>query len=398
MRCARFSPWVALVALTLPACDDDTSQTELDAEVTDASVDAGDAQVVGDGGPEDLGPVDAAIDAEPGPASLTLEWADCVGFGAGARCADVDVPADWHAPDGPTLGVRVTHVPRADSTAHLWVLAGGPGQSGGDLAMGAPFFSTLAGGADVFLLDFRGTGASSRLDCGNDDLYDPAGRARCVASLTAEVGDLLPHYTVTGSAGDLGALIEATRDDTKPVFVLAGSFGTYWAHRYLQLYPDQPDAVVLDGLCPPGTCDYSRFQDPAANDVAHAFFDLCAADAGCAARLGDDPWAFVGDLFAKFDDCDPCPDLGADPVSLRSYIASVLFHPDARQVLPAILHRYDRCAPEDVVVVNHFNHRFFGGGGAWAPPLRFHVATSELLPDPPPTVDEMVALHATLRA
>lgn len=409
------SPWraaaLAAAFALISGCDDDSTEGDADAAVDldggsggAASGDSGsggsvDAGAGGRGGGGEPLP-DAALDAGPATGfEVRIEWSeDCPGLGTRGRCADVEVPADWDAPDGLTMTVRLTHMPGTGSGDQHWLLAGGPGQSGGSLTPGAGFFSGLAGGADVYLLDFRGTGESaSRLDCGALDLYEPETRAQCVQTLESEAGELLPHYTVTGAARDLGELIEATRAEGQRVLVNAGSFGTYWAHRYLQLYPDQADAVLLDSLCPPGTCDYSRFQDAASNDVARAFFGLCSEDAACNDRLGGDPWAFVGALHEKVATTDHCPEIGANPVALRQYINSVLMNAGARAVLPAVLYRFDRCTPADISAIQHFNARVFGptGGdtGGWSTPLRFHIVVSELLPDPPPTVAEMETLH-----
>ncbi len=35
------------------------------------------------------------------------------------------------------------------------------------------------------------------------------------------------------------------------MLIWGGSGGTYWAQRYLQVYPDQADGVVLEGIAGP---------------------------------------------------------------------------------------------------------------------------------------------------
>lgn len=313
------------------------------------------------------------------------------------ECVLVDVPVDWNDLEGATLSIHLARVRSPAARGQLWVLAGGPGQAGSSLAALEGLFRDF----DVYLLDFRGTGASSYLDCdaelSRDDFQG------CAERLRTEWGSSLDHFSTTASARDIGMLVEALRDD-RPVFIYGASFGTYWAHRYLQLFPEQADGVLLEGLCSPGRCDYSLFQDAATNEVARALFDLCAQNATCNGKLGGDPWAFVGSVFERVAAGGHCPELEADSDGLRNYIALALFHPQARDYLPAVLYRYARCEPGDIAAVDHFNELAFVGVGernalgAYSPPLRFHVVLSELLPNPPPTLDEVEALHDTLWA
>lgn len=394
-----------LLWIVLGACDDADADAETDGATLDAAPeDATLPDAANDGPLPDAPPPDGP---PPEWAPPLIEWAPCElpGVGTGG-CADVLVPADWAEPGGPTLEVHLSRVAAPPDPfdpsprGQIWALAGGPGQPGSDWAGAAPLFAQLAPGYDLYMLDFRGTGGSSYLAC--DLELDEPGRARCIERLQAAWGDLLPHFTVTASSRDLGELIEALRPDGAPVLVVGASFGTYWANRYLQLYPDQPTAVVLDSLCAPGRCDYSEFQARAANEVARTFFGLCAADEVCNARLGGDPWAFVGALHERVAAGGHCPPLETDGVGLRDYLAMTLFDPRARDFLPAVLYRFARCEAGDVAAIEHFNEVAFGatGGvnGGWSDALRFHVATSELLPDPPPTVEQMEAVDATLYA
>ncbi|MCA9538465.1 MAG: alpha/beta fold hydrolase [Myxococcales bacterium] len=348
-------------------------------------------------------PPDAALDAEGADAATpwtpgVLDWTNCTLPGPVAgECVDIELPADWDDVDGPTLSVHLARVASPGARGQVFVLAGGPGQAGSSLAGISGFFPDF----DLYLLDFRGTGASSYLDC--DAVLAREDFLGCAERLRSERGATLDHFSTTASARDLGMLIGALRDE-RPVFVYGGSFGTYWANRYLQRFADQADGVIVEGLCPPGRCDASLYQDAATNEVARTLFGLCAQNATCNAKLGGDPWGFVGALFARVAGGGHCPELEADSDALRSYIALALFHPQARDYLPAVLYRYARCEPGDIEAVDHFNDLAFVGVsgrnalGAYSSALRFHVILSELLPDPPPTLAEVEALHETLYA
>ena len=156
----RSSTLALLLLLGALGCSDD-----------DGPLDAGEA------GPADVG-ADATLDAEPdsdvtdagviwipGP----MEWADCTLPGPVAgECVNIDVPRDWDEPDGATLLVHLARVVSPSSRGQLWLLAGGPGQAGSSLAEVADLFPDF----DLYLLDFRGTGASSYMDCDTELFRD----------------------------------------------------------------------------------------------------------------------------------------------------------------------------------------------------------------------------------
>ncbi len=392
---------IVFIVAALVACDDDgSSRLPVDAAPDASEADGGDAVAPDAAEPDARAPDGAAPEWEP-----VVEWEGCPLPGGGGECADILVPADWGDPTGPTLEIRVSRVrpgsgfgPRPPALGQVWLLAGGPGQAGSDWAGARGLFERVAPGFEMYMVDFRGTGASSYLAC---DLGGFEGdREACVEGLQATWGELLPHFTVTASARDVGELAARLRLPDQPLVVIGASFGTYWANRYLQLYPDQPTAVVVDGLCPPGRCDFGTVQDTANNEVARALFDLCAADEVCAEKLDGDPWGFLGDLFERVDAGGHCPPLETDHPGLAAYIAGALFDPSARDFLPAVMYRFARCEPGDVAAIEHYNERVFGasGGvnGGWSDAARFHVVASELFPDPPPTAAEVEALHRTL--
>lgn len=361
-------------------------------------------------GPPEVGPPDAGAaqdagwpDASPLDAGsewtlVEVEWGGCsLPPGVDAECTTIEVPADWTDPLGATIEVHLSRIVHegGNPRGQLWGLAGGPGQAGSAYAGSAELFRELMPELDLYMLDFRGTGAGAYLDCTAE--LERNNIQACVARLQTEWGARLPHFTVSAAARDLGELIGALGPDQEPVLIFGASFGTYWANRYLQLYPAQADAVIVQGLCSPGLCDYSLSHDRAVNGLARDFFELCGADPTCNQKLGGDPWGFVGDLHARIAAGGHCPDLPADNDSLRWYISAAMFNPQARDLLPAVLYRFTRCDPGDVDAIEHYNTLAFEGVGGRSAlgessmPLRFHVAMSELIPDPPPTLEELEA-------
>lgn len=206
-------------------------------------------------------PVVAGAEA---PAGGTLELEDCrVSAGPGfpgikARCADFERPLDPDDPGGETITLFVAVVaalslePEPDPFVPI---AGGPGQASSEFyAAYAGAFESIRRERDVVLVDQRGTGASTRLDCELDEEVvegrvsieeSTEGARRCLASLPAD-----PRFFTTSVAvEDLEAVRRALG---YPQFNVYGiSYGTRVAQHYLRRFPEATRTVVLDGVVPP---------------------------------------------------------------------------------------------------------------------------------------------------
>jgi pimeloyl-ACP methyl ester carboxylesterase len=180
------------------------------------------------------------------------------------------------------------------------------------------------------------------------------------------------------------------------------SYGTYWAHRYLQLYPSQATAVILDSIAPPGETFVPYDADMDA--VAQEFMALCAADALCASKLGPDPWAAVEELLTAVDDLH-CPAVsltwGIDVPTARLVLAYLLMSPVTRTYLPALVYRFARYDAADAGAIDHMLDALFGSTETtyydelMSDGLFYNVALSELWPNPDaqPTEDEIAAIE-----
>src|SRR5206468_7908508 len=111
---------------------------------------------------------------------------------------------------------------------------------------------------EFYIPDHRGAGKSARIGCPAEDDASDGGRAitaaewpACLDAVKAALGPKLAAYTTTNAANDVALAISRTRADGQPVFVYGASYGTFWAHRIMQLAPTVADGFVLDSIVPP---------------------------------------------------------------------------------------------------------------------------------------------------
>jgi pimeloyl-ACP methyl ester carboxylesterase len=205
-------------------------------------------------------------------------------------------PEDPRAPDGrqvelPVLRIRPSGPP---SGPPLVYLHGGPG--GGSTRSWASWAAVAdALGREVVLHDQRGAGeARPRLDCPEhtaalaavlarerswrrDRDQVAAALQRCHRRLSSSGVDL-DRYDTPSAASDLEDLRVAL--GLGRLTLLGSSYGSRLALEYLRTRPDRVEAVVLDGVDPPGTGGPDRdrsVMEPAIDALVAA----CRADAVC---------------------------------------------------------------------------------------------------------------------
>ena len=175
-------------------------------------------------------------------------------------CARFPAPTSYA---DPTLGsgeIFVRMFP-ADgrSVGRVWLVAGGPGESGASLYPLLPFLKAAFPGYDLIVPDHRGTGFSSRLCPTEEAPGSPGGAAlegaewtTCLATL-AERSPRVQAFTISNAARDLSALMARYGGDGRTL-VYAVSYGTQLVLRAMIVAPPQHiDAIVLDSLTPPET-------------------------------------------------------------------------------------------------------------------------------------------------
>ena len=235
----------------------------------------------------------------------TLELTDCrlPKLSLTAKCGELTVLENRDQPDGRKIVIAVavlpanTLNPRADP---LFIVAGGPGQAASFLG---PFAASLTGvrkDRDIVLIDQRGTGRSSPLDCApfkpDPSLdtaleFDPAPKAMACAKELAARGVDVTQYTTLAWIADLDAVRAAI--GYAKINLWGGSYGTRAALEYLRKHPDRVRSVVLDGVEPPSmrsTLDVWPTRDVALTAV----LDACAQSPACAVAHHDLPTTLAG--------------------------------------------------------------------------------------------------------
>src|SRR5512138_617088 len=111
----------------------------------------------------------------PSERSIALAQCRLPKLAVEAQCAKLDVPEDRRHPSRRTIALGIAVLPANTLNPKpdpLFVLAGGPGQAASHLG---PFASQLVGvrkARDIVLVDQRGTGRSSPLDCAAFEPHD----------------------------------------------------------------------------------------------------------------------------------------------------------------------------------------------------------------------------------
>jgi pimeloyl-ACP methyl ester carboxylesterase len=228
--------------------------------------------------------------------SITLTECRLSRLAAPAQCGELVVPENRERPDGRriTLAIAVlpanTLSPRPDP---LFILAGGPGQAASALGPFAAQLSLVRKDRDLVLVDQRGTGRSSPLDCAAfkpDDSpdaaieLDPVPKAVACAQELAARGVDPAQYTTAAWIADLDAVRAAL--GYARINLWGGSYGSRVALEYLRRHPDRVRSVVLDGVVPPAM-RVSLDVWPTRDAALSAVLDACAKSPACRAAHPD---------------------------------------------------------------------------------------------------------------
>jgi pimeloyl-ACP methyl ester carboxylesterase len=329
-----------------------------------------------------------------------------------AECAAVEMPLFHTHPDGRTISIAVKRLrATAPSRGQLWFIAGDPGDSGVAFFSRVATFAQVLDDIDIYTLDHRGVGGSGLLTCPEQESENSDGGRRitnieiddCVAHLMANRADELDALTTSENARDLAALIHATREPGQKVWVWGVSYGTYAVNRYLQLFPQQPDGIIVDGLRP---ADFSYSElDARVDESGRQLLGLCGKDPICSQYLGPDPEATAEALFQKLEN-GHCSQLGITADKFRLVLGDMMQNGSPiMDYIPPVIHRLNRCDELDQQALNYFFERVvvFGSGTALVQPepesvalaLFLHVSLSEMWDEQAPTIEELQMAEAT---
>jgi pimeloyl-ACP methyl ester carboxylesterase len=196
--------------------------------------------------------------------TLTLE--ECrISAGPGhpsikARCGTMLRPENPADPESPEIEVYVAVVaalnlsPQTDAVVPI---AGGPGQSSIEFySMVSGAFEDLRRNRDILLVDQRGTGASSRMDCVIDDgaiLFEDQYSLDDTVKFINECLEALPHdpryFTTSIAVTDLEAIRKALGYTSLNLYGV--SYGSRVAQHFARRYPESTRTVIIDGVVPP---------------------------------------------------------------------------------------------------------------------------------------------------
>jgi len=195
------------------------------------------------------------------PAQLT-EFEPCtIGGDAAsvhAQCATATTSLRYEDNHQRTLDLFVARITARDTPAKpdpLVLLAGGPGQAATESFPALIHaFADLNKNRDLILIDQRGTGNSSRLDCeaslpGEDLEFDSTKvRQHSESCLQAQTLDTR-YFTTSIAVKDLEAVRKALDVETWNLYGI--SYGTRVAIHYMRRYPNTVRSAILDAVVPP---------------------------------------------------------------------------------------------------------------------------------------------------
>ncbi|KAG6572686.1 putative serine protease family S33 [Phytophthora cinnamomi] len=236
----------------------------------------------------------------------------------------------------------------------------------------------------------------------------------CAEDLQFKYGDLAA-FSVTSAATDIATFIAKFSNGANTT-VYGVSYGTALVERLIHLDPPTVTGYVLDSIAtssgaPADQFEYFSTWNIDFGEVASSFLALCDGDRECSSHF--EPHGLdntIQNLIVKFDN-EPnstcavlmnnlMTDVKGEPPSLilRSALSSLLERLTLRKLIPPVVYRLNRCAPEDIDVLNHFvtsfnaDAEFSSQDDAFYSPLLYYlIIFSEMWETPSPSIAEMRA-------
>ncbi|WP_261923419.1 alpha/beta hydrolase [Shewanella sp. NFH-SH190041] len=193
------------------------------------------------------------------PAATSLTSCYLPGLAEKVRCGTIMVPEDSNNPTGQQIAIHYAVLPAIKNSQPdraMLAISGGPGQSAID---NAPLFNRLLHEVrqfrDIILIDQRGTGRSSLLQCElpdittalamNDEQQDLIQQTQ--QCLTQQQADIR-HYDSRSALEDFEAVRRHAGYRYLDLYGI--SYGTRMAQLYMRHYPQALTTVTLDGVVP----------------------------------------------------------------------------------------------------------------------------------------------------
>lgn len=289
-------------------------------------------------------------------------------------CGTVRVREDRTRPDGRTIDLNVVVLTARSSTPDLPPLVdidGGPGLASTRSAAfyrvdGVAYRERRA----VILIDQRGTGGSNPLMCPGlstaetalQPVFPKEGVLACATDLARRAD--LRQYGTDAAAADLDD-VRAALGYSK-IDIVAISYGTTLAFRYMAAYPGRTRAAVLSGVVP-ASARPPQHHAVVADAALTQSFDDCAADPACLAAYPK----LNGDLKRALARLANQKATMSASIFMEK-IRSLLYHPATARSVPMIVHA---AADGDLGPF----HKFAGSGGPsdYADGLYLSITCSE---------------------
>ena len=209
------------------------------------------------------------------------------------RCGTFTVPENRAGKGGRTLSLKVVVLPAqaAAPKEPIFILSGGPGQAATDQASGLAGHPERAT-HDIVMMDLRGTGEGTRLDCRFEvsdlqALVEPlfsesVSFGACRADLEKRAD--LTQYTTPIAMQDLDELRRAL--GYGKVLLWGGSYGSRAGQVYIRQYGASVRAAFLTGISPLEN-RAPLHHAAAAQRAFDRTVEQCHADPGCRAAYPD---------------------------------------------------------------------------------------------------------------
>jgi pimeloyl-ACP methyl ester carboxylesterase len=309
----------------------------------------------------------------------------------GSLCKVEQVPGDPSGAAGAPAGdvslfVRKFPAPGVPR-GQVWLIAGGPGESGASFYGLLPKLRATFPGFDLVMPDHRGTGFSTRMCPAEEAAGSPAGGALAGAEWGSCFGRLNAHpayarqFSTTNGAHDLKLLLART-PRTGKTFVYGVSYGTQLVLRTVALGAPNIDGIILDSLVPlqnDDKADLSR-RSLVTDAVGRQRMAACDADTRCSKRMGE-PVETIYRRVLERAAKDPQL-LASVPVgNLKRFLGSLLDVPGAADSILDVIKALDEGKPDGVKTV--------------VAELEWRMATFGTFPQLPPSMPLVIVISGS---
>jgi len=265
-----------------------------------------------------------------------------------SQCATVNIALEHDNKQGKNISLFVRKFPALmQRQGSIWLIAGGPGDSGATFYSLIETFRASFPNLDIFVPDHRGTGASTTI-CPQESIDSMAGTAlvgaewgECFAHMYANVG-YVQAFNVTNAAKDLKQLIN-TMSGTGKRYVYGVSYGTQLTLRLLQLDNIHLDGVLLDSLVPQQGdkgFDLSK-RSQVVDMVGRDILSRCQKSIVCSTENSENLPQQLSELLSKVTSIQDFSE-SLPQANLSNVLGNMLDVPKARAQLPELIRSLTR--------------------------------------------------------